>query len=137
MQRRSFIHASAASVLIPVAGRPGLAALVVASSNRDYVFFDERFEKAQRIVASWAVSTQPTPVHSDITAVWQGGLDRTMRDHAVRVRGVTTQSFLFCLRILAAEQADIEAQMSRLDRDLLVWKMRTVPRNSGMKVHHG
>ena len=42
------MHAAAASVLLPVAAKPGLAALADLSSHWDYVFFDERFEVVRR-----------------------------------------------------------------------------------------
>jgi len=137
MQRRSFIHAAAASVLLPAAAKPALAALADASDRHDYIFFDERFAKAQRIVASWAASTRPTPVHSDVTALWNGGLDPVTRDHVLRLRGVTTQSFLFCLRVLATEHAHVDARVSRLDRYLFAWTLDTTPRNPNLERHHG
>jgi hypothetical protein len=84
------MHAAAASVLLPVAAKPGFAALANISSHWDYVFFDARFENAHRIAERWSAFTQPTAVHGDITALWGDGLDRMVRERALRLSGVTT-----------------------------------------------
>jgi hypothetical protein len=131
------MHAAAASVLLPVAAKPGFAALADLSSHWDYVFFDERFENAHRIAERWSAFTQPTAVHGDITALWGNGLERMVRDHALRLRGVTMQSFIFCLRILADEHADLDAQVSRVDLNLFAWTLRTMPRTLHAERRHG
>lgn len=41
------------------------------------------------------------------------------------IKGVTTESFYFCLRILLADQVTVDAQVSRIDRDLHLWTIRT------------
>jgi hypothetical protein len=117
MKRRHFILAAAASVLFP------------AGSWRkwDYVLFDERFEQARRLAASWSASNRLIGVRSDVTALWCGELDRLAPHHPLRLRGVTTDSFLFCLRILLGEHANLGVQVSRLDRNLLSWSVRACP----------
>jgi hypothetical protein len=131
------MHAAAASVLIPVAAKPGFAALANISSHWDYVFFDARFENAHRIAERWSAFTQPTAVHGDITPVWTNGLDRVTRGHPLHLLGVTTQSFIFCLRILAAEHARLDAQVSRVDLNLFEWTLRTMPRTLNTERRHG
>src|SRR5262249_18662673 len=95
-------------------------------SGPDYVFFDERFDRARRAVASWSAH-RLVGVHSDITPVWGSGLDRMTRARPLHLRGVTTESFLFCLKILAGEHANLDIEVSRLDRNLLQWSMTTHP----------
>jgi hypothetical protein len=121
MERRRFIQATTALVLLPAgAGLAGVA-------RPDYVFFDERFQQARGAVVAWPAAKQLIAVHSDITAVWGGGLDRMIRGGPLRVCGVTTESFLFCLRVLAGEHANLDVRVSRLDRNLLQWTMNTQP----------
>jgi hypothetical protein len=129
MKRRQFIHAAAASLLLPVDLTAGGAALAVDSPNLDYAFFDERFRNARRVAASWSALNGLVGVHGDITPVWTNGLDRTMRERSLALRGITTQSFQFCLRVLAAERAHIDVQASRIDRYLYLWTMRTTPKS--------
>ena len=125
MKRRYFIHVVAASLLFRVATKPRVAGLVAFSQKPDFAFFDERFHQARRIAASWSASNRLIGVQGDITPLWRNGLDRMTRDHPLHLRGVTTESFLFCLRILLGEHADVAVQVSRLDRNLLLWTMRT------------
>jgi hypothetical protein len=128
MRRRQFIHAATASLLLPTAVKTCVAALATISQNRDYVFFDERFEKARRVAASWSASDRLIGVQGDVTPWWSNGLDRTTRDHPLNLRGVTTESFHFCLRVLVGEYANLEVQVSRLDRNLFLWTMCTTPK---------
>jgi hypothetical protein len=128
MKRRHFIQAAMASVLVPASARPCIAALATTWRKRDFIFFDERFQKARRLAASWAAANQLIGVHGDITALWMNDLERMTRRHPVHLRGVTTDSFLFCLRILAGEHASLDVQVSRLDGNLFLWTMDTNPK---------
>jgi hypothetical protein len=128
MKRRHFIHAAAASLLLPVDLKARGASPAAGSPDLDYAFFDERFCNARRIAASWSASNGPLRVRGDITPLWTNGLDRTTRERPLALRGITTQSFQFCLRVLAAEHAHIDVQSSRIDRDLFLWTMRTTPK---------
>lgn len=128
MKRRHFIGASAAWVLLPAIpnlcrDEPGELA-----SAREYLFVDERFPQAHRTLGRWSAASRPIRVHGDITPVWQNGLNRMTQDYPLRLRGVTSQSFLFCLRILAGETADIDVQARRVDRDLWQWTILTTPK---------
>ena len=91
----------------------------------DCFFFDERFVEARRLAGGLAGTTEPTPVQSDITPLWTGGLARASLAAPMTLRGVTTESFYFCLKVLLVEQTRVDAQVSRIDRDLYLWTIRT------------
>lgn len=130
MERRHFIRATTASLLLPAVVEPwcppALAAL--SPTHDDYAFFDERFETARRLASSWSAATAPISVQGDVTAVWTDGLDRAAPERRLQLRGVTTESFRFCLGVLVGEHAHIGLQVSRLDRNLFLWMMRTTPK---------
>jgi hypothetical protein len=133
MKRRHFIGGSSAALLVPVALRwPESQAF--ATSPHDFAFFDDRFEKARQIAASWPTSASPVAVQGDITG-WREVLDRATRERPLLLRGVTTESFRFCAAIVAGDQAKLELQLSRLDRNLVFWTMRTTPKYSAERSH--
>jgi hypothetical protein len=125
MKRRVFLGIATASALLPAALRQGTATLAAASPKWDYVLFDERFERAQRLAASWRAANLLVAVRGDVTALWRGELERIAREHPLHLRGATTESAHFCLRILLSEHANLDTRVSRLDRNLLLWTMRT------------
>jgi hypothetical protein len=127
MKRRHFICAATASVLFPTAPWAHIAAPKTLSQKWDYVFFDERFEDSRRIAAAVSGPTRLIGVQGDITA-WRDELERVTREHPMRLSGATTHSFLFCLRILVGEHADLDLQVFRLDRNLYRWTMSTSPK---------
>lgn len=129
MMRRHFLEAATACVLLPAAAGSLAAPLVRGAKELRYAFFDERFQAAIRLSESWSGLGVPIGVQGDVTELWRSELERVSFEQRLYLRGVTTQSFLFCLRILAAEQAQIDARVSRLDRDLFLWSMYTIPRN--------
>jgi hypothetical protein len=106
---------------------PSLSALAASHPHDDYAFFDERFEKARRIAASWPASTGSVAVQSDITP-WTDPLERASSERPLQLRGVTTESFRFCAAILVGDHAHLDLQSSRLDQDLVLWTMRTTPK---------
>jgi len=126
MNRRLFVQASVTSLFIP-------NAMIAASADApvpdglawSYFFFDERFAEARRLAGKLSGTTEPTPVQGDITAIWTGELGRASLAAPMTMKGVTTESFYFCLKILLADQAKVEAQVSRIDRDLYFWTIRT------------
>jgi hypothetical protein len=130
MKRRQFIHTAAAAALFSAVAwaRMGAGAGAGSAQRRHYVFFDDRFQRARRAAASWSTWNRPIGVQADVTPLWRNGLDRVTREHPFQLHGVTTTSFLFSLKILVAEHASLEIQESRLDRDLLLWTMRTTPK---------
>jgi hypothetical protein len=127
MKRRYFIQAATVSVLCPAAVTTCIAALTT-SQNRGAIFFDERFPQARHVAASRSASNRLIAVQSDVTTLWCNGLDRMTRNYPLHLHGVTTESFLFCLRILVSEHADLELRALRLDRNLFQWTMCTTPK---------
>jgi hypothetical protein len=131
MQRRHFIHAAMSSVVLPAAVKaqslPALAALL---RDHEYAFFDERFAQAQRAIGAWSAANRVIPVQGDVTPIWTSELDRTTRERRLTLQGVTTGSFHFCLRVLLSEHASLDEQMLRLDRNLVVWTLRSTPKSA-------
>jgi hypothetical protein len=41
--------------------------------------------------------------------------------------GVTTESFYFCLEVLAADRASVDAEIRRIGQDLHFWTLRSEP----------
>lgn len=129
MNRRHFVRAVSALALVPAALESTRLAALTALSPRDgYAFFDERYEKARRVAASWLTSYEAIAVQGDITPLWNGGLVRATCERTLQLQGITTDAFRFCLGILVGEGADIDSRVSRLDRNLFLWTMRTTPR---------
>jgi hypothetical protein len=130
MQRRQFINAAMSSLVIPAAvsaqAHPAISALL---RGYDYAFFDDRFVQAQQVLATWSAANRLIPVQSDITPTWTNELDRTTRARPLTMQGVTTGSFHFCLRVLVSEHAVVNEQVLRLDRNLLLWTLRTTPKS--------
>ena len=91
----------------------------------DYFFFDERFAEARRLAGELSGAIEPTPVQSDVTGTWTGGLGRASVAAPMTMKGVTTESFYFCLKILLSDHARVDAQVTRIDRDLHLWAMLT------------
>lgn len=129
MRRRQFLRAAATAAVLPALSGWSAASTAAISPGCEFLFFDERFPAACRMAASWFVRSRPVGVQADITPVWSE-LERAIGREPLHVRGVTTGSFLFCLRILAAEHARIDLGTARLDRDLTLWTLRTQPRTS-------
>lgn len=95
--------------------------------GRTYAFCDQRFAAARGIAAAWPGRFAPIAVHADVTPLWTGFLGRDIQRYPLQLKGVTTESFLFCLRILAQERSRFEYECSRIDRNLLSWSMNTIP----------
>jgi hypothetical protein len=136
MKRRHFIGASAASLLLPAVPKLCFGELPGFAQEQEYLFFDERFPKARLTTISWSASNRLIGIQGDITPVWGNGLNRMTRHHPLRLRGLTTQAFLFCLRILACEHADLDVQAQRIDRDLWQWTILTTPKLTA-ETRHG
>ena len=89
------------------------------------VFVDDRFPGARRLVFEAFRSTAPTPVLSDVTDLWTGGLAAASLAAPMSLAGVTTESFFFCLKTLLADRARVDATITRHDRDLHTWTIHT------------
>ena len=126
MNRRLFVQGGVSSlwaantIIASAADAPSRSGLAW-----DYVFFDERFAEARRLAREMAGVTAALPVQGDVTGVWTRELARASIATPLALTGVTTESFLFCLRILLADQGRVDAQVSRIGRDLHLWTLRT------------
>lgn len=127
MERRHFIQAAASSVLLP--SLLAWPRLPPARADHVYAFVDERFERARRVAAAWRESGRLIAVQGDITPFWRRGLERAAREKALSLRGITTESFRFCLSVLLSEHGVVDARVSRVDQDLLLWTMRSAPKS--------
>lgn len=126
MKRRHFVQAGVSSLLLPsavISAPPGAPSPPWLAW--DHFFFDERFAEARRLAGELSGVTTPTPVQGDITPIWTGGLGRASLTVPMTLKGVTTESFHFCLKILLGDQARVDAQVHRIDRDLHLWTMLT------------
>nr|PZN80563.1 MAG: hypothetical protein DIU56_02665 [Pseudomonadota bacterium] len=128
MERRQFIQAAASTALLPsVLTLPAFSASLTGPYR--YAFFDERFERARQVAAAWSESARLLAVHGDVTPFWTEALAREVREKSLTLRGVTTGSFHFCLGVLLSEHAFVDARVSRVDRNLLLWTMHSSPKN--------
>jgi len=126
MNRRRFVQAGVSSLFLPGAVITASAAAPSRDSPAwDHVFFDERFAGAGRLARELSGTTEPTPVQGDITGIWTGGLGRASLTAPMALKGVTTQSFYFCLKIMLADHARVDTHVSRIDQDLYLWSIRT------------
>ena len=129
MKRRHFIRVATSSLALPLALKASSPGRLGATFQDPHIaFFDERFEPARRIAAAWPGTNPTFAVQGDITPTWLGGLHRLATTRPLELRGVTTESFRFCLEVLLAEHARVDARVSRLDRNLRQWTMHSVPK---------
>jgi hypothetical protein len=87
----------------------------------DCFFYDERFDAARQLAARVSPHAPLTPVRGDITDVWNAGLGERCTRTPLTLRGVTTESFHFCLRVMLASRSRIDTAVTRVDRDLFHW----------------
>ena len=92
-------------------------------------FFDERFAQARLLVrqltASELTGCELAAVQSDVTPIRSVTLERITQSASTLLRGITTESFHFCLTTMLREHARIETEIERMDRDLWLWSTRT------------
>jgi hypothetical protein len=128
MNRRRFMQAASSTLLLPLYPAMGFSASGPAGvAEAEHVFYDRRFETARNMAAELAGSCQAMAVESDVTEVWRQVLNRACQDSPVSLRGITTETFHFCLATMIAEFARIDSRIVRLDRDLHIWTIRAVP----------
>jgi hypothetical protein len=126
MKRRHFVQAGMSSLFMPTAVISASAEVPSRDGlTWDYFFFDERFAEARRLARELSGTAVPTPVQGDVTGIWTGGLGRASLTAPMTIKGVTTESFRFCLKVLLSDQVRVDAQVSRIDRDLHLWTVRT------------
>jgi len=124
ISRRSFLLQSSAVLAGGVTAAHAVAAHP-ACGAADFLYYDDRFAEAARLVRKLAVDLEPTAVQADITAVWNAGLCAASQISPLTLRGVTTDSFHFCLKVMLEERVGLESHVDRIDRDLRLWLIRT------------
>lgn len=136
MNRRGLILAATSALFIPkVVMVAHASASATKSPGPDFFFCDERFAKARRLAAELSGCTALTPVQGDITELWNSYLRRASRQSSLNMRGVTTESFYFCLKIMIGEHARLNAQVTRVDQDLFLWTMRSGLQTATEELH--
>jgi hypothetical protein len=127
MNRREFIGTALASLFIPVDASATLSprSRQSESSVSGFLFYDERFPEAERLVKRIGVAGERVPVRGDITHVWNGSLKPLCRQRSLLLAGVTTESFYFCLKTLMYPHAGLDISAQRIDRDLCAWSIRS------------
>ena len=122
ISRRVFLEsASAIAAISTVTTRAHSSAL---ASDADMSFFDERFAQARQVALQLAWS-EPTPVQADVTPIWNMTRKRITQSPTATLRGITTESFHFCLTTLLREHAGIATNIERVHRDLYLWSIGT------------
>ena len=126
MKRRLFLKFSLLAALAARTSHSALASVLAPSTEPvDRLFIDERFEEARAMAARLAPGVTPTPVQSDVTALWIGELSLISGQRSFFFQGVTTESFHFCLKTLLRSGARVETQARRVSKDLHAWSIRT------------
>ena len=128
MNRRRFLQAASTALLLPF--HEAFAASRTRQSHADYFFYDTRFGLDAARAETLSASAQIIGVQSDVTGIWKGVLSLACRQGPVVMRGVTTESFHFCLRTMLADSARVESRISRVGRDLHEWTIHSRPPNS-------
>jgi len=133
MNRRFFIKSTFASLIIP-SGFSFAADLLKKTDSKpsDYIFYDERFFEARQIAGKLSNTSPMIPVRGDITEIWNSGLNCACTQSHLMMRGVTTESFYFCLKVMVGSIAGMESQVIRINRDLFLWNIQSINKlNSG------
>jgi len=133
MNRRRFVGVGASALFVPYAGiavsrdapTRKMLALDPGMPAPDHFFFDERFAEARRLARQASIRVAPTLVQGDVTSLWTGGLAHASLAAPLTLEGVTTESFYFCLKTLLLDHAGVSARVTRVDRDLHLWTIRT------------
>jgi len=128
MKRRLFLQSSVSSALAaPAIARASEHHHNTVAARR--IYFDERFAEASalasRLAGHYADLNALTPVNGDVTAPWVKELGRASARGPLSLRGVTTESFYFCLKTLLQTRGLSVARIERVDRDLHAWEIRT------------
>lgn len=125
MKRRLFLQSSVSSAL----AAPALAHAKPFQRDAgvtDRIFYDERFTEARVIANRLAgfVANKPaiTPVNGDLTAQWVDELVTAAMKGSLSLRGVTTESFYFCLKTLLQSRGVTATHIERVGRDLHAWE---------------
>jgi len=110
--------------LTPIAG--SMSHCVLASELQPGLFFyDQRFDQA---ISAVSAIRDAIAVDADVTTVWQQAIRPELGSKSLSVRGLTTESFHFCLKTLISDHARVQsASLERVSHDLYLWSIATQP----------
>jgi len=128
MKRRLFLQSSVSSALVaPAFAHANPYQHDASTAGR--LFYDERFAQARvianRLARQSADKGALAPVNGDLTAPWVGELRAAASHGALRLRGVTTESFYFCLKTMLQPHGVTATHIERVGRDLHAWEITT------------
>ncbi|WP_428408870.1 hypothetical protein [Hyphococcus sp.] len=127
MKRRLFLQSSVSSIVAaPALAHTGSQGGVNASGS---FFYDTRFDEARGIARSVSPFGSLTPVNGDLSAEWVKEVIHAAAKSPQTFRGVTTESFYFCLRTLLQPRRIASAHIERVGRDLYAWEIRTTSKD--------
>ena len=130
MNRRCFVTAAVSFPLVySVAGAAKSLATEAAGVN--YLFYDERFIDSVPLAARLPTSGMLIPVQGDVTSIWINEVNTACRNSPLILRGVTTESFYFCLEIMLRSEVAVVSQIARVSTDLFFWTIRSDPSKNG------
>ena len=121
MDRRRFVLAGLSLPWLPQVGSSAVA-------RRPQVWlYDSRFGHARALAAARSGGSDLMPVEGDVTDHWRSLLKPALAAGSLRLSGVTTESFAFCLGVLARDavgpRARIRLSQTRHDTDLRIWSL--------------
>jgi len=130
MKRRLFLKTTLASAAANglLTTHAGATAGAANEAPQGRVFFDPRFRDAKNLAAKFFSTGAATPVNSDVTALWVSELNGLSRLAPLSLKGVTTESFYFCLKTLLESRGAVDARIERAGRDIYVWSIRSAPK---------
>jgi len=120
MDRRRFVLAGLSLPWLPQFGAG-------ADASRPQLWlYDTRFAHARALAAARSAGNELLPVEGDVTEL-RSLLKPALATGSLRLSGVTTESFAFCLGVLARDaagpRAHIHFSQSRHDADLRIWNL--------------
>jgi hypothetical protein len=127
MKRRTFLKAASVPLVSLAAPEVAADVLGVSESAASYLFYDERFREAEVLAAQFADPGALIPVQGDITSIWNHELSSVSRQAPMTMRGVTTESFCFCLEVMLQSHASVTSRIERINRDLFLWTVYSKP----------
>ena len=134
LRRRQFMAGAISSLTVLATTTSALAPLRLKKKHNvdAFTFYDARFAEAHLLAQQIHGDEHPLPTYGDVTPVWQDWLGASShRSGCLRLQGVTTESFPFCLRVLLESQnLRVEPTLTRFNRDLHIWTIETLPVSS-------
>jgi hypothetical protein len=93
----------------------------------DFAFVDDRFAAARAFARKSRLAAAWTAVDGDVMAPWHSLLRPALARGSVSAVGITTESFRFCLEVLAREHGSTTMTRKRHGADLIAWQLEVRP----------